>query len=397
MSLQSAALLPRWLPAPSVAARELAGAVADIGVLVPIAVALIVRNGLSATAVLLVPGVLYLGAAAVYRLPVPVQPLKALGAIAIARGLDSDTVAAAALLMGLVFTAVGVTGAADRLGRALTRPLVRGIQLAVGLLLVKIAVTLVVDPPAEFATYAPHGVTLVALTAAIAAAALWLRDRPVALFLVLGGVVVAAVRSFGAATFGPAAVELPQLSWATLGSAFVVLVIPQLPLTLANSCVATADTARAYFGDAAQRVTPSRLATTLGVANVAAGVIGGMPVCHGAGGMTAHRSFGARTAAAPAAMGAALCVLALGFGSGLAAVLPAFPVAVLAALLGVSGLLHVRLLRDLSSRADLAIAVLVGIVGLATNLAVGLLAGAAVVWLPRAVRSARSLPGRRLR
>ena len=87
--------------------RELSGAVADVGVLVPIAVALIVGNGLSATAVLLPAGLLYLAAAAVYRLPVPVQPLKAFGAIAIAKGLGSDEIAAGALLMGVVFVILG--------------------------------------------------------------------------------------------------------------------------------------------------------------------------------------------------------------------------------------------------------------------------------------------------
>ena len=94
--------------------RELAGAVADLGVLVPIAVTLIVANGLSATAVLLPAGLLYLAAAAVYRLPIPVQPLKAFGAIAIAEGLCSDEVAAGALLMGAVFLVAGRLGLGRR-------------------------------------------------------------------------------------------------------------------------------------------------------------------------------------------------------------------------------------------------------------------------------------------
>ena len=71
---------------PSIDRREVAGAFADVGVLVPIAVALIVTNGLSPTAVLLPAGLMYLAASWIYRLPVPVQPLKAFGAIAIANG-----------------------------------------------------------------------------------------------------------------------------------------------------------------------------------------------------------------------------------------------------------------------------------------------------------------------
>jgi SulP family sulfate permease len=79
--------------------RELAGAVADLGVLVPIAVTLIVANGLSPTAVLLPAALLYLVNAAVYGLPLPAQPLKAFGAIAIAEGLGADEIAAGAILL----------------------------------------------------------------------------------------------------------------------------------------------------------------------------------------------------------------------------------------------------------------------------------------------------------
>jgi len=93
---------------------ELAGALADLGVLVPIAVALIVKNGLSATAVLLPAGLLYVTAGLLYRLPVPVQPLKAFGAIAIAQGLGSNEIAAGALLMGMVFILLGASGWLDR-------------------------------------------------------------------------------------------------------------------------------------------------------------------------------------------------------------------------------------------------------------------------------------------
>ena len=134
--------------------RELAGAVADVGVLVPIAVALIVGNGLSATAVLLPAGLLYVTAALVYRLPVPVQPLKAFGAIAIAKGLGSDEIAAGALLMGVIFLTLGRLGLLDLAARTFPRPLIRGVQLTVGLLFLKIAWGLVTDPPKSFSEHA---------------------------------------------------------------------------------------------------------------------------------------------------------------------------------------------------------------------------------------------------
>ena len=130
---------------------ESAGSVADLGVLVPIAVAMIVVNGLSPTAVLLPVGLTYLVVAWHYRLPVAVQPLKAFGAVAIAVGAGPDVIAAGALLMGVLFVVLGLTGWLDRLARAFPVPVVRGVQLAVALTFVMIGYGLVVDPPASFA------------------------------------------------------------------------------------------------------------------------------------------------------------------------------------------------------------------------------------------------------
>jgi MFS superfamily sulfate permease-like transporter len=167
---------------------------------------------------------------------------------------------------------------------------------------------------------------------------------------------------------------------AAVWTALTLLVLPQIPLTFANSCLATADAARTYFGERAAPVRPRRLATTLGSANVLAGAIGGMPVCHGAGGLTAHHAFGARTAGAPLLMGAGLLVLALAAGSGLAALLAAFPLPILSGMLAAAGVLHIRLLRDLRTPWELSVAIAVGVVGVTVNLALGLLLGLAAWW-----------------
>ena len=359
--------------------REVAGALADLGVLVPIAVVLIVSNGLSATAAILPAGLLYVCAALVYRLPIPVQPLKAFGAIAIAKGLGVDVIAAGALLMGLVFLTLSRTGALDLAARAFPKPLVRGVQLAVGLLFLKIAWGLATEPPPAFAAAALSPQVAVPLTALVLASALALRSRPVTIALVAGGAAVA-LADAGHLSAGPSAVSLPSLDGAALWTALTLLVLPQIPLTFANSCLATADAARTYFGDRAKHVRPGRLATTLGSANVLAGAIGGMPVCHGAGGLTAHHSFGARTAGAPLLMGVSLLALALLAGSGLGALLAAFPLPVLAGMLAAAGVLHIRLLRDVRTPFDLSVAAVIGFTGVATNLAMGLVLGLALWW-----------------
>jgi sulfate permease, SulP family len=359
---------PAWLP-------EASGAVADLGVLVPIAIALIVSNGLAATAVLLPAGLLYLAVAWTYRAPVAVQPLKAFGAAAIAAGAGADVIAAGSLLMGVVFLLLGTTGLLDRLGAVFPLAVIRGVQLAVGLTFAKVAWGLVVHQPASFTLRWP--VALTATVCLLLTVAL-LRWRRWSALLVVGiGLGIGILASLGDLPLapGPTPVPLPGIDLADLALAATLLVLPQVPLTITNSCLAPADAAPTYFPDAATRITPSRLARTLGLANLGVGAIGGMPLCHGAGGMSAHHAFGARSWRAPAMLGTALVVLSLLLGQDLAVVLRAFPVAVLAALLLVAGVTHVQLLRDVRGRFPWAVVLGIGAAGVGGQLLAGVLVG----------------------
>jgi sulfate permease, SulP family len=368
---------------------ELAGAVADLGVLVPIAVALIVQNGLSATAVLLPAGLLYVAAGLIYRLPVPVQPLKAFGAIAIAQGFGSSEIAAGALLMGATFIVLGASGLLDRVARVFPHPIIRGVQLSVGLLFCQLAWKLITVPPAAFIDHTRPSWWLITGVAVVMALALLLRRHNVSLLFAVLAVVAMALTFHGPLTFGPSALHVPDLSTHTFVVAAIALVLPQLPLTFANSCLATADAARTYFGAAATRVKPGRLALSLGCANLLAGAICGMPVCHGAGGMTAHRTFGARSGGAPIALGTTLVIIALVLGNSLAAVLGGFPLPILAGLLAVAGISHIALLRDLRGAYAWSMAIAVGIVGFLSNLAIALTAALIVWWAVNAVLALR--------
>jgi sulfate permease, SulP family len=369
---------------------ELAGAVGDLGVLVPIAVALIVKNGLTPTAVLVPAGLLYVAAGLVYRLPVPVQPLKAFGAIAIAHGFGADDIAAGALLMGMIFVTLGASGLLDRVAKVFPQPIIRGIQLSVGLLFCELAWKLVSATPKAFADHRLSVWWLGIATVVVIAAALLLRRRQITLVFLLIAVVAMVLAFHGSLRFGPSAVHTPHLSWAAFSAAAVALVLPQFPLSFANSCLATADTARAYFGDTAERVRPGRLAITLGLANLFAGSISGMPVCHGAGGMTAHRSFGARSGGAPIMLGSMLLVIALTIGATLTAALAGFPVPILAGLLAVAGVLHIMLLKDLRGPWHWALALAVGITGFLSNLAVALVGALVIWWVARWVQRWRA-------
>lgn len=364
---------------------ELAGAIADLGVLVPIAVALIVQNGLSASAVLLPAALLYVFAGLYYRLPVPVQPLKAFGAIAIAQGLGTNEIAVGALLMGATFVALGASGWLDRVAKIFPQPIIRGVQLTVGLLFLKLAWLLTIASPTAFTDHVKPTWWLATGTIAVILAGLLVPRRAVALVLLLLAIVGMAFAYHGPLELGLSPIQLPDLSIGVFTTAAVALVLPQLPLTFANSCLATADAAKAYFGPAARRVQPGKLAMSLGAANLLAGSIGGMPVCHGAGGMSAHYGFGARTGGTPIVLGVTLLSLALVAGASLPVLLAGFPLPILAGLLAIAGLLHIALLKDLREPAHWTLAIAVGITGLLANLAIALIAALVVWWAATAI------------
>jgi MFS superfamily sulfate permease-like transporter len=297
--------------------------------------------------------------------------------------------------MGVIFVALGVSGLLDWVATVFPHPIIRGIQLSVGLLFCQLAWRLVSTTPKAFTDHRHSIWWLGGATVVVIAVALLLRRRQITLVFLAIAVAVMVLTFHGSFTFGPSAVHCPHLSWTAFTAAAVALVLPQLPLSFANSCLATADTARAYFGDAARRVRPGRLAITLGLANLFAGGISGMPVCHGAGGMTAHRSFGARSGGAPVMLGSVLIALALGVGATLTAALAGFPVPILAGLLTVAGLLHIALLKDLRGPWHWALALAVGITGFLSNLAVALLGALLIWWLARSIQARRKGDGSR--
>lgn len=372
--------------------RELAGGLGDWGLLIPISIALVAINGLDATVVFAGVGLTYLATAAYFKVPIPVQPLKAFGAAAIALGLSAEVIAAGALLMAGVMMVLAFSGAAQWLAERFPLVLVRGIQAAVAMLLAKASVDLARSgnwdglPPIEpAASYAMGAAACVLLFWSARANRL-----PGSLVVLAGGGLIGfAVAGLPDISFGP---ELPSLALpegAAFATALTSLVLAQIPLTFGNSIVATADAEREYFGDRARRVTPRRLAASIGFANGFSGFLGGLPICHGAGGVTAHYKLGARTALATALAGGILLALGLGLGATLPSLLMLVPPGALAGMLMFVAIQHAILASKVQTETDRGIVLVVGAVTLlAGNLAWGFTAGAVLLAIAR-LRSAR--------
>ena len=339
----------------------------------PIAAALVLRNGFDPATVLVGAGALYVAAGLYFRVPVPVQPIKAAAAIALARDLEPHVLSIAGIILGAILLILAVTDMAATVTRLFVTPIVRGLQLGVGLILIETAFDIAGGARAIVA----------AVVVAIALMASAIRGRvPAALLVVGGGVVLSLID--GVDLEATADVWQPSvLSGVDAGSlsvALVVLVLPQLPLTLGNAVAAVVDLEHRYFGDRAHRVSARSISMSSGLANVAAGAVGGMPMCHGSNGLTAHHRAGAGTYRMNLAIGGTLLFLGLFFGGLALQMLALIPLFVLAGLLGFTGVTHGALVMD-QRGFDLALAICMGIVGLATgNLALSLGLGVLLYW-----------------
>jgi len=377
--------------------RELAGGLGDTGLFIPIAVAMIALNGLNATAVFAVAGLVYVGTALYFRVPVPVQPLKAFAAAAIALGLSAETLAAGALLMSGAMALLAITRSANWLAERFPTALVRGIQASVALLLAKAAIELAqkgnweglpaIDPTVSIAIAAVFCLLLLGV-----AGDRWLPGS--LMVLAAGAAIGLAVDGLPSGVgAGPESLSLSFPSGAAFATALTTLVLAQIPLTFGNSVVATSDAEREYFGERARRVDPRRLASSISLANIAAGLTGGLPVCHGAGGVTAHYRLGARTARATLMVGVLYVILGVGLGATLPTFLHLLAPAALAGMLLFVAIQHAVLAGRLERVDDRILAAGIGLITLLTgNLAIGAGAGIAVLLIRGGLRRVVGAP-----
>lgn len=341
--------------------HEFTGALGDLVTVLPIVVALALLTPLSLPHTFLAFGAFQIVWGLVYGLPMSVEPMKAIAGLAIAGTITYGELVAAGLLAGIVLTGAGRLGSVGAIERLVGLPVVRGVQLAVALLLAVTGVELALSNPA------------VAAGAAVLVAgslALGYGDASALVVLGVGGIV--AVHVAGVPT--PSIPELTTFAGGgpsfTLGA--VEATAAQLAMTVGNAAVATALLCSDLFD---RSVSPDRLATSMGVMSLVSVPAGGLPMCHGSGGLAGKHTFGARTGGANLLLGASYLLLAL-----VAGVVMAFPMAMLGVLLV---LVAVDLGRTALRSDDRLITVAIGVLGVASNVGVAFVAGAVVSGLLR--------------
>jgi len=354
--------------------NELAGAFGDIGTDVPLLVGMALAAKLHGTSLLVMFGLMQVLTGVVYRMPMPVQPLKAMAAIVIAQQTSAEVLFGAGLAIGVVMLLLSATGLLDWLGRVVPKCVVRGIQFGLGLQLASVALGRYL--PADGVT----GYLLAAGAFSIVVLLLGNRRFPAALPVVALATAYAAIFKLDGQVLADALgfhlprVHIPRLPDVVAG--FLLLALPQVPLSLGNSLLATRQLAADLFPD--RPLTLRTIGFTYAAMNLVNPWFGGVPTCHGSGGMAGHYAFGGRTGGSVVIYGGFFIFLGLLFGPGFDTIVGAFPLPVLGVVLLFEALGLIWLIRDtIPSRSDFPIAALVGLcaVGLPYGYVVGMVLG----------------------
>ncbi len=326
-------------------AMEWAGAFGDIGTLIPFVVAYITILGIDPLGLLFMFGVSKIAAGLYYKTPIPIQPMKAIGAAAVAGGISPAALFASGLTTGLFWLVIGLTGTIKYVAQLATKPVVRGIMLGLGMSFVVEGIHRMVGSP--WLSGIALVMTFVLLT----------NPKIPAMFaLLILGVVAAIVENpsllgelaqvnvgFRLPEFG-----LHQIRWDDVVTGTLLFTLPQIPLTLGNAVVAIAAENNELFPD--RPVSEKTMCISQGIMNLVSPMFGGVPMCHGAGGMAGHVRFGARTGGSLVILGSIVIAIALFFSQSVSIIFKMFPPAVLGVILFLAGAELAVTVRDIGDK-----------------------------------------------
>lgn len=376
---------------------ELAGSLGDLGALLPLTIGMIMVNGMSITGTFYSIALFYIIGGAYYRVPIPVQPMKVIAAYAIATGMTSSQISAASGLVCFFLLIIGATGAIDVISRFISKAVIRGVQLSTGILLMSQGLKLIMgnstlqlaaniaEPNLTLQAIGPVpiGLILGILSTAIILFFLKSKTYPAAIFVILLGLLTGLI--WGTHTgfdlikpgfYLPTLLPFGTPEVADLTVALFVVVLPQLPMTVGNAVIASTDLSKEYFGEDAKKVTYKASTLSMGLANGLSFLFGGIPLCHGAGGLAAHYNFGARTGGSNMIIGGIFLLLAFFFGPHILPIIKLLPLSVLGILLVFAGMYLGLTILDMFARKDMFVVLLILGITLTANLALAVLVGA---------------------
>ncbi|CAG8632925.1 10705_t:CDS:2 [Ambispora leptoticha] len=283
----------------NVSISELSGSLGDLGTLLPILVALSITGQVSLTSSLIFGGLWNILSGLIFRIPMCVQPMKAVAAVAISAHLSIGEVMSAGIGVGVMIFFLGITRTIKFIEKWTPVPIIRGIQLGAGLTLIIKAASLVQIN------------------------------------------VIALIKVFSSNSKLPSiSLNHPETVVPTLEefkTGFLNASLGQLPLTALNSVIALAALADDLFPERSSLNTVERISISIGLMNVVGCFFGSIPYCHGSGGLAGQYRFGARSEVSILILGFFKLILGILFGNTLTKLLGSFPNSILGVMLFVSG------------------------------------------------------------
>ncbi|MEI9477675.1 MAG: putative sulfate/molybdate transporter [Deltaproteobacteria bacterium] len=328
---------------------EFAGAFGDLGTLIPFVVGYITLSKMDPLGILVAFGLFKIFVGLYFRTPIPIQPMKAIGGMAISHAgtITPGMIWGSGIFTGLFWLLMGMTGAITWIEKITTKPVVRGIMLGLGLSFVVEGLGMMRTQP----LFAIGGVIITLL--------LLNSKRFPAMLILLGyGIVLAFVQKpnlLGELSQISIRFRFPELTfarmtWQELLSGFVLLGLPQAPLTLGNAIIGTVAENNEYFAD--RKVTAKTISIDHGVMNLISTFIGGIPMCHGAGGMAGHIRFGARTGGALVILGVIVLFTGLFLSDSVSLIFQVFPRAILGVILFFAGVELALVVKDVKLKKE---------------------------------------------
>ncbi|KAF2758534.1 sulfate transporter [Pseudovirgaria hyperparasitica] len=325
---------------------EISGSLGDLGTLLPIMIALTLRGSISLPVTLLFTGAANIVTGVTFGLPLPVQPMKAIAAVALAKHFSLKTMAASGIVMGAVVGALSVLGLLKWVERVVPAAVIRGIQVGAGLsLCISAGASTLIGGLRTAGPWLGDNYIWAFAAALVLLLSIPFPRFPYALVVFVTGLVLAVIRIHTSHD----KLELPHrtLGFHTVvphGADFIEgtfsAALGQLPLTILNSIIAVTSLSNILL---ASRPTPST--TTVGISiavmNLVAPWFGGMPACHGSGGLAGQYRFGARSGSSVIILGAVKMMLggiSLRWGHGVARLLGEFPRSILGIMVLAAGI-----------------------------------------------------------
>ncbi|MFH1159118.1 MAG: molybdate transporter family protein [Pseudomonadota bacterium] len=359
--------------------NEIAGSLGDLGTFLPLLVGMASQNGLNFASALFFAGIFNIVTGLTFAIPMAVQPMKAIAAIAIAEGLTVPQILAAGTAVSLIILILGVTDLITGLNRVIPKSVVRGLQLSLGLTFLMKGLQMVQKTGAWLA---PDGYLTAILSTFVVLLLLFSRRIPAALVLFGAGIGLSLWIKpdlIHAVVFGVTLPSWTPPGWHDFVTALPKAVLPQIPLTTLNSVIAVCALSSDLFPD--RKVGPRKVAVSVGLMNLVACWFGGMPMCHGAGGLAGQYRFGARTNGSILFLGAVKILLAVFIGGSLMAFCAVFPNSILGVMLAFSGMELALVCRDQTGKTDAFSMILTAGACLAlNNIAIGFVLGLILTW-----------------